>query len=325
MVVDYSKQKFKVGYGAESSHATGGTPTTPIQGFVQNITSTEDNTTVQDWELGDRNQVSTAFGDFRASGTVNFTLGYGFDFFQHLIGGVTGSGTTAAPYLLNEDDVGYISNNVKTFELEYSQDTSTDYVTQLEGCIITDTTLTGAIGTRVNVVANFLASSVAHPASASAITSFSGELPIMQEGDIEWEGSSIARLQSFVLSVNNSASEIREVGSRFNVGYSFGQRIYNFTVVVNMTDTMATTLRANMYGGSTPSTGVGAITEYTFKLILSQGSVTNDENIEVLLSNCTLTTMSSPIPIGTGVVQTTFTGFARQGTSNKPFSWWTAT
>ena len=323
-MVDFPRSKYKCGYAAETSHGSGGTPTTPLGGWVQNKGFTELSNPLIIRELGSRNVAKTILGPFAANGNLSYQMGYELNWLVHLIGPKTGAGTAGNPTLLTQADlVAYGASDVKTMNFEISNDQSTDDIDRLKGALITDATFSGGIGTPVTVSANMIAQTLDHSGSASAITSFTGQPVKATESTLKFAGTPIARVQNYSITIGNAVDEIRELGTRFNQGYLLGEANYLFTIIARMTDGAHAELRNKFYqGGTSPSTGVGSITEYAFEMLFSEGSSGGDNNMDIRFSNCTLIDLGKPIPLGAGSVLITVTGFGRSANGNTPIRLW---
>jgi hypothetical protein len=126
----------------------------------------------------------------------------------------------------------------------------------------------------------------------------------------------------------------RSLGSRFIEQPEMGRRLYDFSVTVKMTDTIATTLRDDFYGqansfsaGNDPST-ITANDEIALTFVEGSGA-TGDKTMVVELDQCAIGSMSKAVPVGQGLVEVTFTGFAKSGkpdsTDNVFLRYWTIT
>lgn len=339
-MVTYRGYRTNIQYDHETAFATGGTPNTAIKGRISTVSINKTNNLIRTQGLGDgRNETFVGFGNFEVTWSMEYELG-AFDFLQFAIGStdgsIGGSGTAIAPYYLEEADFrGYTGSGAElysfVFEVAAEDASGTDNVDTLSGCVINTVGFTLALGQTLKCSVEGFSRSVVSSASASAFTADTTELWIFSQGNFNWDGSDIGRVQNATININNNydPEQGRELGSRFPEEMEPGLRKYDWTAVMKMTDTFATSLRDHFYGqANSPHLGVSASepTAYDLILNLSQGAGSGARNAQILLSENRINDISKPINIGDNIVEVTINGTGKRGTfdtSNRPITWWT--
>ena len=333
-MVTYRGYKTAIQYGAESAYGTGGTPTVAIEGKVQTLTINENNNLIRTTGLGEgRNETFVGLGNFEVTWSMEYVLS-SFEFLQFAFSPVGGSGTTAAPYYLEESDyTGYTSTYCKSFAMEVASLGSTNAVETISGCVINTVGFGLSVGEALKVSLEGFGRAPVNGTTATTFTPNTTKPWIFSQGNFTWNGSTVARVTSATININNSIDpEVgRQLGSRFVEAAEFGLRKYDFVLTVKMTDTIATTMRDHFYGiANTPALGVllaeNALYAVTF--ILSEGATTGKRNAGIYLTNCAINDISKPINIGDNIVELTINGTAKSATLdtvNKPIKWWVAT
>lgn len=333
-MVTYRGYKTAIQYGAETAYGSGGVPATAIEGKVQSLTVNKVNNIQRTMGLGEgRNETFYGWGNFEVTWSLEYNPS-SFEFLQFAFSPVAGSGSTAAPYYLEESDyTGYTSTNCKSFALEMASLGSTNEVETMSGGIINTIGLTLEVGALLKASLEGFGKTVVNGTTATAFTASTTKPWIFTQGAFKWNGSAVGRVTSASININNNIDpEVgRELGSRFPVAMEFGARKYDFVLTVKMTDTVATTLRDHFFGqANSPHLGVSSAepTLYAVILALSEGATSGLRNGLVSLSNCVINDISKPINIGDNLVELTINGSAKAATTdtvNKPFKWWTAT
>ena len=327
-----NQQNVKIMYGPQTSaYETAGTRTT-VLGRVQSFSASPTENLIYDYGVGEGfNSVSTLLSTMDVTGNVQFNpTADGLDFLKHWIGVKSGAGTSGDPYTLTEDDVvGLTSSDIQVFTLEVANDTeSTDSVDLYVGCVGTDFTITGEIGQKVVIDANFVAR---HPQYGTTATSYSTVTTpafIVVGGTYSFGSSptSLSGVRSFswTYTGNYSPGDDRALDSRFISIPVLKQRQYDWSLTMSMSQAIASTWKTYFFGasgqpldGSTTSTPTA---DLEFKIELTNGS----ENALFWLDQCNVLTMSEPISVGGGRVILTVNGRSRLGRSNAPISYWTA-
>lgn len=336
-MVTYRGYKTSVQYDSETAYGSGATPDTAIEGKMQTLTINNTNNLIRTTGLGEgRNETFVGFGNFECTWSMEIELA-SFNFLQYAIGPRSGSGTTAAPYYLEEADFrGYSGTVLESFAMEVAAldvSAGTHNVDTISGCVINTVGLQLNVGQTLKCSLEGFAKSPTSGTSATAYTPDTTKPWIFSQGVFKWNGSTVARVTAATINIsNNYDPEVgRELGSRFPTEMEPGLRKYDWTITVKMTSAVATTLRDDFYGAAnSPSAGV-ASAEPTFRAIilnLSEGATSGLRNAQILLSGCAINDISKPINIGDNIVELTINGSAKTGTTdtvNKPIKWWTAT
>lgn len=318
-------------YGPQTSaYATVGTRTT-VLGRVQSFTPINKNGLMHDVGLGEGfNVAQSYFGPYDCGGSVVFNP-TDFDFLKHWIGPKSGAGTAGDPYTLTEDDVvGLTSSDIQVFSFEVANSTEgTPDVTTYVGCVGDTFDLSGAIGSKLNCNATFIAR---HPDNTSttptAYSADTGNAFLMLGGTWSWGATptALTGVQSFNLrySSNLIGPSNRDIDSRFIVQPVLGGRSYNFSLVIKMTSTLAASIRNDFYGASgTPATG-GATANPTADLEFKVALLTGSKNALFWLDQCSVDDISVPHQLNGGLALLTINGTAKSGRTNTPIKWWTA-
>jgi len=333
-MVTYRGYKTQIQYGAETSYGAGGVPAAAIEGRVQTITINENNNLIRTMGLGEgRNETFVGLGNF----DVNWSMEYlpaSFEFLQFAFSPVAGSGTTAAPYYLEESDfTGYTSTNMKSCALEVAALGSTNDVETISGVVINTIGFSLNVGEALKVTLEGLGKTVLHTTSPTAFTVNSIKPWIFSQGNFRWNGNIVARITNATININNNIDpEVgRQIGSRFPEAMEFGARKYDWVLTVKMTDTVATTLRDHFYGiVNQPSFGIVTAENTLYDAIfeLSEGLTSGLRNAQIKLASCAINDISKPINIGDNIVELTINGTAKHATTdtvNKVIKWWTVT
>lgn len=337
VVTTYRGYKTIVAYGDETGYGTGGTADTVIKGKIQNVTITKNNQLNRTLGLGEgRNETFVGWGNFEGTWSMEYELA-GFEFLRLGIGALAGSGTVAAPYSLEEQELmNYTSgsgNGMKSFQMIVnSNDTnSTSDKETLSGCIMNSIGLELSLGASLKcTLEGFFRTSV-NAVTTTVLTSDTTKPWIFSQGNFSWNDTVVARVQSITINIANNfdPESGRELGSRFVEAAEPGLRKYDWTAVVKMTSAVATTLRDHFYGqANSPDSGIKSSEPdlYGLKLELEEGEVAGDRGALITLADCSIMDISKPINIGENIVEVTINGSAKKGatsTTNKPIRWWT--
>lgn len=332
--VTYRGYRTSIQYGAESSYGAGGTPATAIEGKVQTLTINSNNNLIRTVGLGEgRNETFVGFGNFECTWSMEYVVA-SFEFLQFAFSPVGGSGTTAAPYYLEESDyTGYTTTNMKSFSLEVSSLGSTNNTDTLTGGVINNVGFTLELGAALKCTLEGFAKTVTSATTTTAFTPSTTKPWIFSQGVFKWNGSQVGRVTSATINISNNIDpEVgRELGSRFVGAAEFGLRKYDWVITVKMTDTVATTLRDHFYGqANSPHLGVSSAepTLYAIILSLAEGVTSGLRQAGIYLTNCSINDISKPINIGDNIVELTINGAAKAATidtSNRPIKWFTTT
>ncbi len=336
-MVTYRGYQTNIMYGAETAFGTGGTASTSIKGRIQSVTINQTNNLIRVAGLGDgRNEQFVGLGNYAVDWSMEWYVGDP-DFLEFGIGLKGGAGTTAAPYYLEEKEYMDYATGIKSFAMAVgSEDVSaTDDNDLITGCITNTIGLSCEVGGALTCSLTGFGKKVISSTTAAAYTPDTEKLWIFSQGVFKWNGSSVGRTKSFTININNNfdADTARELGDREIPEAAPGLRKYDWTCVVKMTDTVATTLRTAFYGRAgalSPDAGIDGAEPTFYDLIFdfAEGSASGDKVLQVLLSDCAINDISKPVNIGENLVELTLNGTAKKGTpdtSNRPIKWYTTT
>lgn len=339
-MVTYRGFAVKVQYDEETAYGTGATPATAIGAKLTSVTINKGNNLIRTLGLGEgRNETKVLWGNFDCTWSIEMELASP-EFLQFGIGSLNGSGTTVAPYYLEEEEfMDYTAgadSGQKSFGMEVAaKDKSggTDEVETLAGCIMNTIAFNIVLGATLKCTVDGFAQTSVSSTSATQYTPNTTNPWIYSQGVFKWHNSEVARITSATITIaNNFDPEVgRELGSRFVTDAEPGLRKYDWTITVKMTSAVATTLRDDFYGqDNSPNLGVedAEPTFYEILLNFSEGSSTGDRNMNIKISQNSINDISKPINIGENIVELTINGSAKRGltdTVNKPLKWWTAT
>jgi hypothetical protein len=333
-MVTYRGYKTAVQYGAETAYGTGGVPNTAIPAKISTLTIEKNNNPIRTVGLGEgRNETFVGYGNFEVNWDMEMELA-GFDFLQFAFSPIGGSGTTAAPYYLEElDFTGYGAGQMKSFAMEVASLGVPNEVELISGCVINTLGLTLAIGETLKCSVSGWGRNSTTGSVATAYTAITTKPWIFAQGNFEYNASVIGRVTSAAINISNNMDPEtgRQIGSRYPEAAEFGLRKYDWVLTVKMTDTVAASLLQDFYGASgTTSDGVAdaELVMVNINLLLSEGLSTGRRNAQIKLAQSSIASISKPITIGENIVELTINGQSKYGTtdtSNRPIKWWTAT
>jgi len=336
-MVTYRGYRTSVLYDEETSYGAGATPATALKGKISTVTIEKSNNMIRTLGLGEgRKETAALFGNFEGTWSMEYELG-AFDFLQFGIGYMDGSGTTVAPYFLGEsefmDYTAGASSGQKSFGLYVGSNDAaggTHDREEIKGAIINTIGLSLNVGETLKCSLEGFYKTVTSSTTTTAATSDTTKPWIFAQGEFKWNATAVARVTSATVNINNNFDpEVgRQLGSRTVEAAEPGLRKYDWTLTVKMTDTIATTLRDHFYGqANSPSDGVASAEPDFYAVIFnfSEGSTSGLRNAQILLSDCSINSISKPIQIGENIVELTINGQAKRGTTdtvNKPIKWW---
>jgi len=329
-----SSQFVKTQYGPESSTYGTETGSYAVLPRVQSCNIESENGLIYDYGLGEGlNATNTYYGPFTANGAVTFNP-TDFDFLKHWVGHKSGAGTSGDKYTLTEatsiEAASAATGKLIPFSIERVNDDGTDTVDFALGCVGTDFSLSGSIGSKLECTANFIAQKSGHRASGESYTADTSSAFIMINGTWSWGASpsALSGVRQFSISMNNNitAENTRTIESRFIGIPVFGIREYKFSVQILMAQSLAATIINDFYGYEssgtyTPEDGSNT-TSPTSSLEFSVDFVNGDNYASIELDECSIDRISKPAEVGGGVVVLTFEGTARKGLGNAPIKWW---
>ncbi len=330
MATNYNTFTHGIRIDEETSYGAGAVESDAISlGQVTNFTTTATDGTLRLLGIGEgRNETNYVYGPVDITGTIEWnvladnaqTAGGSCSFMKFAIGKGAGSGSTASPFELSEfAQIDYTS--MFSFAI-YSQNEggATDDVDLYSGCIGNSITWSFAVDDIFKASMDFTAKAVTSNTSITTPYVPNTALPFtFQQGVFKWGATptTVVGVQSGTITLNNSPQIYRNLGSRFIVTPVLGRLTYDFTIVVKMTDSIATTLRDDLYGQAN-SFIAGTLdsiraADKEIELTFAEGAASLDKTLTLALDQCAITSMSKPIPAGEGLVECTFTGIAKEG------------
>ncbi|KKM21465.1 hypothetical protein LCGC14_1635150 [marine sediment metagenome] len=316
-------------YAAEAVYGTAVSVTTPLAGKTATVTLNMAHNLGRTVGLGEgRNQNTTSptYGGFDVAGTIEWEVG-DLDVLQFCVGPITGSGTGASPFILNEAAaIGFTTDDIKSFSMEVAANEATDFGYLLQGCVIGTVTLTAAVGDKLRGSFDFTAQTCSQLSAVTTYTPSTVTPWVFQQGDILWgtTPSSIAKVAQIGITLNNNLQLYRSIGSRFIEQPEPGERKYDFTTVLRMTELIATTVATDFLGGLSPATGVDSAVPQNnneLQLQFAEGNASTDRHMTIQLDECYLEAQSMPFEMGGGILEGTYNGFANKAKANDFASW----
>lgn len=329
---------FKVGVwiDAETAYGTGAGSADEL-GKVTNVNPTRTDNIQRFVGIGEgRNENTHLYGPVDIPITLDWQMlsfassparSVSTDLLKYIIGGISGSGTTAAPYKITESNsYGYTAaSDVLTFQLIVAKEgvgsaTPVDSTDTYKGCIMTNCRLNSTQGSVLTASADIVAQSVT--SDATDVDSFTSDVNVpwvFQQGAFKWGATptAVSKIRSFSLSIAANPFIYRALGSRFIQEPITGKRTYDWTASVIMSSDLATSMRDDHYGqansfiaGIDPAT---ITADDEIELNFAQGAVSGDKTMSFYLDQCSIITMSEPVSLGAGLVESQFTGCAQTG------------
>jgi len=320
----------QVMYGGQTSaYGTAATPDT-VLARVQSFNPINENGFVYDRGLNNMNPVATYLGPWNSGGQIVFSV-TSFDFLKHWVGPKSGAGTAGDKYLLTEaTDIEVNTTSLQPFTAEFANTyENTDSVESHIGCVGTDFTLSGSIGSKLECTANFVSrESTFLTGSPTSYTPVTDSAFVMINGTWKWGATptSLSGVRSFRISYTGGViTDTRSLDSRFIGIPVLGQRSYKFSFDILMTSGLSSTLIKDFYGtASSPLTVADGSTSTspTSGLEFSIDFINGNNYASINLDECSIDRISKPQNIGGGAVVLTIEGTAREGKNNVPISWW---
>ena len=228
--------------------------------FGQGVETTvsRSNNKVRNYGVGQRNAQSTSA--LRYSGTL--TVNGAVNNFYWLLGalGSNTDGGSSPNYTHTYSE----ADSLPSFSCKRPIKFETEKYELFQGCISNNLTLTAAVEEvlRFSLECPFRYSDI--QTGSTTVATDDSEVYTFAGGTIEVpDGTTIAAIQNFELTINNNAEMVPEVGSRFAAGYTAKQRNYDISMTVAISDF---SLLSKFYDGSTgtaPGTGSGEIATMT--------------------------------------------------------------
>lgn len=268
------------------------------------VTVTRNNNAERIYGVGARNATATINKQFGGALTVNGVLTNAY-WLLGVLGANTDGGTVGAyTHTYTEADILPSFTTTTSFELG-----TTDFASDLIGCVINTCTISAAINEALKFslegtyrYENLGTTKLANLADVEPVFTFA-------HGNIEMpDGTVIAAIQSFELTMVNNAEAVYGIGSRFMTGVVAKNREYNFTMTAGFNDytDLLTYFMNGTASATAPTAGSGteiATLELTF---------TNDDGdiLDINLTGVHLNEETLPQSINE-VVKEDVTGWAR--------------
>ncbi len=292
---------------AAASHTKSDETQVPFGQGIE-VTITRSNNAERIYGVGARNATATINKQFGGAFTINGALSNAY-WLLGVLGANNDDGTTGAyTHTYTEADILPSFTITTSFELG-----TPDFASDLIGCVINTCTISAA----VNEALKFsLEGSYRYETLGTTKTSDIPDVePIFTfaHGSIEMpDGTTIAAVQSFELSINNNAESLYGVGSRFMTGVVAKNREYNFSMAAAFNDytNLLTYFMNGTSSASAPDAGSGteiATLELTF-------TNDDDDELDINLTGVHLNEETLPQNVGE-VVKEDVTGWARACTN----------
>ena len=296
------------GWGvAVASHTKSDETQVPFGQGVE-VTIQRTNNAERIYGVGARNATATVNKQYGGAFTINGALSNAY-WLLGVLGTNNDAGTTGAyTHTYTEADILPSFSTTVSFELG-----TTDFASDLIGCVINTCTISAAVNEAIKFS---LEGSYRYENLGTTKTA---DIPCVEpiftfaHGSIEMpDGTTIAAVQSFELTINNNAEPLYGVGSRFMTGVVAKNREYNFTMTAAFNDhtDLLTYFMDGTNSSIAPSAGSGteiATLELTF---------TNDggDILDINLTGVHLNEETLPQNVGE-VVKEDVTGWARACTN----------
>jgi hypothetical protein len=325
-------------YGEESVYGTAVAPgTTSFPGLIQSFNLNMSNNSFRSQGLGDgRNATGIYLGPFDVNGSMDFQIADP-TFLQYAIGTLSGAGSVADPYQLEEaENIGFDAANIPslTFEVGSEGDTSDSEIT-VSGIVINNLTITATQGEIITASCDWIGQTVVTSATLQSVSAQT-TAPFMFHDATCTVGSDTLQCTSFAVTISNNISPYRELGSRLITQPSAGLRRYDFTITVRKkVDTTASTLSGielrELFFGAAAATAPSADNQNasnTISLDINEGTgAAPDRVMNIDLASGSIDSWSEPITLDGGVIECTVTGMATSGLAdgavNVPIRWYT--
>jgi len=272
------------------------------------VTITRSNNAERIYGVGARNATATVNKNYGGAFTINGALSNAY-WLLGVLGANSDSGTEGAyTHTYTEADILPSFTTTTSFELG-----TTDFASDLIGCVINTCTISAAVNEALKFslegpyrYENLGTTKLANLADVEPIFTFA-------HGSIEMpDGTTIAAVQSFELTINNNAEMLYGIGSRFGTGVVAKNREYNFTCTAAFNDytDLLTYFMNGTNSATAPDAGSGteiADMELTF---------TNDDGdiLDINLTGVHLNEETLPQNVNE-VVKEDVTGWARACTN----------
>lgn len=256
----------------------------------------QDNSLIEERGIGDTRDFNKVhYGPFRITGTLTFEV-INFDFFQHILGSRTGTGTGADPYIYTGYTSGGAYEDMVSFTLEQAHDSTTDTNFTFIGCMVQSATLSIREGGVLTCSVNFMAKTSKVDTTIQVYTAPTVAVWNYVQAKFERTNSKISYITDGTITINNNLKELREINSRLVTNVKGGNRNYSWAINAFMDSGQTTTLMADFYGqavGSGPLTsGTMSITGVTLDLELSGPT---NKSVTIALVNSAVGVMANSV------------------------------
>jgi len=292
---------------AAASHTASDETYVPFGQGIE-VTITRNNNAERVYGVGARNATSTVNKQYGGSLAINGVLSNAY-WLLGLLGANSETGTTGAyTHTYTEADILPSFSTKLGFELG-----TTDFETEVVGCTINSCTITAAVNESVRFSLDCLFRYETLGTTKTANNPDIEPVFTFAHGSIEMpDGTTLAAVQNFELTINNTAEAVYGIGSRFMTKIIAKNREYNFSCTAAFNDytDLLTYFMNGTNSASAPDAGSGteiAILELTF---------TNDDGdiLDINLTGVHLNEESLPQNIEE-VVKENVTGWARACTN----------
>ncbi len=326
-------------YDEETSYGAGGDPAiTKNFGDVQSVTLNMNQNLIRTQGIGDGiNQTNVSLGRFDCTGSLN-TKPVDFTYLTFGVGTISGSGTTASPYILTErGTVAYAGDTIPSINVELgAKGITNNQVKQITGAIFNSWSLSGREGEEVTSTVSFIGKTVNRGTTIETYAALSERPFTFLDGSVVWGSSDVLSITAFSLNCNIQPNFPREVADRFNKQPTLGTRTYDWTMTVNMyfddsSNIMSATELLNEFfqNTDTPLTS-GALTGDALTMTIREGTSSGDQVLIIQLENNFITSWSENPSLNGGIVSINISGFALAGKDSgaglkQPIKWYTTT
>ena len=213
-IVTYRGYKTFIHYDEEAGYGSGSAGSVAasvVKGRIQSVSITENNNLIRTAEMGgDRNETFVGWGNYDCTWSMEYDVA-DFDFLRFGIGAWAGSGTTAAPWYLEEktfmDYTAGSANGLKSFFLEAAfMDVAggTNEIHTLSGCIINNVGLSLSLGATLKCTADGFAQKTHCSGSIPGFTADTTRPWIFAQGAFLWNNSSVGRITNATINIANN-------------------------------------------------------------------------------------------------------------------------
>ena len=298
-------------YGKEDPAQAYGTAATVsnVFGRVTKFTPSAKNEFYKAWGVGEgRNLKDAAIGKYTLTGSVDYEVIDGSSL-EYFFGSKTGTG----PWNLVEADV----LPSMTVECAMTSGEGDLIVGRYTGLFCKTLTLTATSGAKLTASMNWVAyDDDTNKATKEAIPTVSMNPYVFEQGNVTVGGNAIARVENFIITLENNVADDFGMGSRFTFKPQPGKREYTFTMKTKLFEkTSNSYLKDIFYGASgTPMTGVASSRPTAVAIVLD---FTQDANryLRLTLNNCWLENDDFNVDSPEACIGQTVSGFATSGSA----------